>query len=263
MKYERERLSKAIGVLAGFLLGLLLPLGGLFFKALILGQTDRVWVAQEVTDHFFTYAYMALAGLSVFGALGLYLGDLIDRIHYQAKIIDNLKRFIGEEAVRDGLTELYHDRHLLKEVEKEVERSKRYGRLLSSLMIDVDGFRKINEEHGYLAGDYVLKEVASLLSGNIRRVDTIGRYGADEFLIILPAAKKDDAERVADRLMQRVCDHSFKFEKARLAITLSVGLYACAETKSADGWMLIERAKDALLKAKGFGKNQIYTDKEP
>ncbi len=146
--------------------------------------------------------------------LARHLNQEIQRIHLENKL--------NELARRDSLTGLYNRYYFEEALEKEIERSKRYEHPLTFLMIDINGFKAINDEHGHQIGDRVLKKTAGILQENIRDADTVCRYGGDEFLIMMPETG-DGANLVAERFKERLKDWSRKFPILDDPLTLATG----------------------------------------
>jgi diguanylate cyclase (GGDEF)-like protein len=113
----------------------------------------------------------------------------------------------------DGLTQINNKRFFLEFLEREMGRCHRYNRALSLVMFDIDHFKKINDSNGHLAGDYVLRELALLIRGRIRKEECFARYGGEEFSIVMPEAGPDNARRFAEKVRKMVEDHPFTFEQ--------------------------------------------------
>ena len=161
----------------------------------------------------------------------------------------------------DSLTDLYNRRYFMQAGKKEIERSKRYNEQLSLMMIDIDHFKNVNDTYGHIIGDKVLKSLASLLKESIRNVDTVGRLGGEEFGIILPKSSLDKAKRVAERLRKNIEENIFKFDEAKISITISIGITSYHQkTKNMDN--LIHKADLALYEAKKRGRNCVVTNQE-
>lgn len=155
------------------------------------------------------------------------------------------------EAQNDHLTQVYNRRHLDSVLLEEIERAKRYGRKLSVLLVDLDHFKELNDEHGHLKGDAMLKQLSQFLKVSVRPSDFIGRWGGDEFLLICPETGPDAALRFAYRLVE---DFQFLSEGQ---LTLSVGVAGydiVSDLISAQ--MFLDAADKALYKAKTEGRNQ-------
>ena len=175
---------------------------------------------------------------------------------------NNIEHAYHEELFRlakiDGLTEIYNHRHFDDSLDNELERAKRYNRELSLLMIDIDHFKKINDNFGHRAGDHILKELADILVKRSRRVDYVCRYGGEEFSIILPEIDIMGAFRFATTLKENVSSHSFKFENDDISITISIGISDIMEGIDSTE-ELIETADKRLYQAKKMGRNRVIS----
>ncbi len=165
-------------------------------------------------------------------------------------------KLLLKEAITDGLTDLYDHKYLMLKLEEEMERSKRYLRPLSILMVDIDHFKIYNDTFGHTAGDKVLVELARVFRGTSRKVDTIARYGGEEkFVIVLPETKKDGALILAHRL--RKSAEGLKFETGK-GITVSIGIgFYDGSNKELTPEDFITLADEALYRAKANGRNRV------
>ena len=160
-------------------------------------------------------------------------------------------------AITDPLTGLYNRRFFQSRLGVEIERSKRYGRGLSLVMLDVDNFKLLNDHHGHQSGDKVLQELALLLVRQVRNVDLVARYGGEEFAIILLEIERSELLEVAERLCRTVAKMEvLSVLGEKLSITASLGL-ACFPTDAADKSTLIQLADEAMYRSKAFGKNRV------
>jgi len=155
----------------------------------------------------------------------------------------------------DALTFLPNRRKVVVVLQEEVIRSDRYGTPFSISMLDIDHFKKVNDSHGHTAGDMVLRTVAARLREQIRHPDTVGRYGGEEFLIILPNSEIKAAQEQASRLCQRVRELKTEINDHVLSVTISIGV---AQYKiGQENWeQLLNRADTALYQAKNNGRDQ-------
>ncbi len=154
-------------------------------------------------------------------------------------------------AQMDDVTGLTNHRRLLEKLEQELVRAKRYHHELSVMMIDVDNFKKINDRCGHLAGDKVLGEIGTILTKNVRSIDTAGRYGGDEFLVILPHTSRDEAEHLAWRLKKNVAAHPFRVDHQQLHVMMSLGVSSLQNLgEEPNPFSLIHRADQAMFSAK-------------
>ncbi len=161
-------------------------------------------------------------------------------------------------ARTDPLTQLLNRRALLQQLATEVERTRRYNAPLSILMIDVDEFKDVNDTHGHLAGDQVLIEVALLLARTARSVDSVARYGGDEFVIAVPETGEAGAIAFAERLRDKIQSHAFDIGKGQpLKLTVSIGVADFPEAKIESAEDLLECADQALYRAKAGGRNLV------
>ncbi len=159
-------------------------------------------------------------------------------------------------TIVDGLTQIHNKRYLFEALEKELIRARRYERELSLVIFDIDFFKRINDQFGHLAGDYVLRELARVVQERIRRDEVFARYGGEEFVIVLPETNLTGALALAENLRQRVGTHVFIFQGERIPVTISIG---CAQLFKEDKTApdLIQRADEKLYEAKRSGRNQV------
>jgi diguanylate cyclase (GGDEF)-like protein len=169
--------------------------------------------------------------------------------------IRNHEAELEELSQRDALTHLYNRRRLLYRLETELARLRR-GHALSVIMIDLDGFKRVNDRQGHVRGDALLVELAEALSGAVRETDVVGRYGGDEFLIILPDTHAD-AQLVGERVTKEVCRIGTAFDSAT-PVTASVGI-AFGEV-SDDVRTLVQRADENAYRAKQSGGNRVVAE---
>jgi diguanylate cyclase (GGDEF)-like protein len=170
-----------------------------------------------------------------------------------------LHRVILHQAVTDGLTGVFNKRHALQLLNDEVRRAKRYGNPLSILMMDIDYFKKYNDSFGHVQGDLVLQQFAETVKSSLRSTDIIGRFGGEEFFVIMPEAVREAALASAERI--RIAVESAKFPGNRdtdetVTKTVSIGVATLFGTAS-DAPSLISAADEALYRAKRDGRNQV------
>jgi diguanylate cyclase (GGDEF)-like protein len=163
---------------------------------------------------------------------------------------------LTRQAARDSLTGMLNRRSFLVEFERELARVRRGGSVLSVAMFDLDHFKKLNDLHGHPAGDEVLRSIAATMQASIRQPDILGRYGGEEFALLMPDTDAEMAMRVAERIRVSVQMHGVEWNGQVLSITLSGGIAAFAvHGVAADG--LIAAADAALYEAKRAGRNRI------
>lgn len=160
----------------------------------------------------------------------------------------------------DYLTLVYNRRKLIQEAEKELLHTIRYGNSLSLLMIDIDHFKDVNDQYGHQAGDKVLKVLAAICRNRIRRTDIIGRYGGEEFIIILPETNDENAFLVAEDIRNQIAATWIDFQNSKINVTVSIGLKTTYLSENIRIDQLIHDADLALYHAKHNGRNQTSTD---
>ncbi len=161
-----------------------------------------------------------------------------------------------ELLYKDALTDLYNYRFLRIALEREISRAKRFKETFSLIFIDVDNLKAVNDEHGHLFGSQVLKDVAKLLKAHLREIDTIIRYGGDEYIVLLLGAKIEQATMVAERIRHAVNEHSFQDGEQQTRLTVSMGI-ACYPEHAHNAQELISQADKAMYDGKKCGKNQV------
>jgi len=182
---------------------------------------------------------------------------LMKEITQQKEMIQQL----GNLANYDSLTPIYNRRRLVEEAEKEILRLKRYSGCFSILMIDIDNFKEINDEYGHLVGDEIIKSVVRGCQERIRRTDIIGRYGGDEFSILLPNTDNENAQIIAEEICRHIDDMEVIHLNQTIKATVSIGVATAAinSDKEIDLTELLKQADQALYKAKNNGRNRIST----
>jgi diguanylate cyclase (GGDEF)-like protein len=159
-------------------------------------------------------------------------------------------------SIHDGLTGIYNHAFIVEALKDEVERSKRYGSLLSVVLFDIDDFKKVNDTYGHLAGDAVLQKLAELFKGSLRAIDIVGRYGGEEFLAMFPETDGINGYIVAERFRERIEKEAIAYGEEMIKITISGGV--AHYTSGMDVNKLIKVADDNLYTAKREGKNRIF-----
>jgi diguanylate cyclase (GGDEF)-like protein len=192
-----------------------------------------------------------------FAVMGGYVNRLRRRLSDSHRELNLAFERIGQLAIRDELTGIYNRRHLLDELARERSRSERLRTAFSVLLVDIDHFKSINDSFGHAAGDAVLKHVAALAPGAIREVDVFGRYGGEEFLLILPGADLQGAAICAERLRARLESSAVPGIPAGRRVTATIG--AASYVKGEQVAALLRRADEALYRGKGAGRNRVIT----
>jgi diguanylate cyclase (GGDEF)-like protein len=156
----------------------------------------------------------------------------------------------------DELTKALTRHRFFKQARRELVRSQRFGRPLSVVMLDIDFFKNVNDSHGHVVGDQVLQEVARRCLENIREIDIFGRYGGEEFALILPESDLTEAQDVAERLRLAIAKSPFCTNRGDLSITISLGVVSLTP-EATDIEFILDRADQALYIAKRSGRNQV------
>jgi diguanylate cyclase (GGDEF)-like protein len=162
-----------------------------------------------------------------------------------------------ESASRDALTQVYNKRYFLERLHSEFAFARRHGVPLSLIIFDIDHFKQVNDTHGHLAGDYVLAELAKVVSPAIRSEDTFARYGGEEFVIMSRSTDPPSAAVVSERVREAVEAHDFVYEGVPIPVTISAGLAATPHPEVQSPEDLVARADRALYEAKRGGRNQV------
>jgi diguanylate cyclase (GGDEF)-like protein len=167
-----------------------------------------------------------------------------------------------ERAFIDDVTEVYNARYLLEAIDREVRRADRYGRELSLLFLDLDRFKLVNDRYGHLVGSQALRQVSQVLLECVRQVDTLARYGGDEFTIVLPDTGHEAARNVAERIRHLVETTGFEARRGEvMQLTCCVG-YATFPFHGADRTALLDAADKAMYRAKSDGRNRVCSASE-
>jgi diguanylate cyclase (GGDEF)-like protein len=180
-------------------------------------------------------------------SLFLIVQDVTELATYEQKLI--------EMNTIDALTGIYNRRFLETRLKEECERHSRYSRPLSVMMIDIDFFKLVNDNHGHQAGDLVLKNVASKAVSNIRKTDLMARYGGEEFCCLLPETDSVAAEIVAENMRTHIEELENHFHKNLIKVTISLGISSLIPEDSPE--TLLKRADEALYQAKRNGRNRF------
>lgn len=171
----------------------------------------------------------------------------------------NIEAAYHEEIYRmtivDGLTQAHNKRFLVEQLARELARCGRSKRPLSVVMFDIDHFKLINDEHGHLTGDHILKELARRVRSRVRRDEILARYGGEEFVVVLPEATTANALQFAEQIRNLVERDPFIFEEQTIAVTISVGVATVSEEVPSE--TLIKLADDNLYRAKNAGRNRV------
>lgn len=185
------------------------------------------------------------------------VGDTILKYLSGSDVETQYHETIYRMTIIDGLTGVHNKRFLMETLEREIPRARRHGRPLSLLMLDLDHFKNVNDSYGHLAGDFVLKELATTVKSRLRPDDVIGRYGGEEFAILLPETPVLGAAKIADELRALIESRTFDFESEKIRVTVSIGAAQLQEGQDELGF--VKNADERLYGAKRAGRNRVIS----
>lgn len=186
--------------------------------------------------------------------------DRIGRL--EAENLDLLmqNRSLSEISARDALTGLYNRWYVMEKIDSEMNRALRHGSPMSVLMLDLDHFKKVNDSFGHSVGDEVLKNVGQVLRDSCRVYDVPGRYGGEEFCIVLPETRVGNTTQVAERIRSRLASTELPVGEKSIVVTASIGVAgmdSVADEGVVSAAALLDRADRALYAAKHHGRNRV------
>jgi diguanylate cyclase (GGDEF)-like protein/PAS domain S-box-containing protein len=164
---------------------------------------------------------------------------------------------LEKEAAFDELTGAFNRRYILRSIKSEHDRMTRYNRTLSGIMVDLDNFKMINDEYGHLTGDAVLKTFVRMMKATLRTTDIVGRYGGDEFIVILPETDLKTVSLIAERIKKMLSEYAWNILGLRKEFGASFGVFSPQSVNPENMQNFIANIDEALLQAKSKGKNQI------
>jgi len=211
-----------------------------------LGSTNGTYVNEkQVQERALSDGDQVKIGNAIFKYLS---GGNVESSYHEA---------IYRMTIIDGLTEAYNSRYFVEFLDREMARCARYQRPLSLVMFDLDHFKKINDTHGHLAGDFVLREMARRLRSRIRKEELFARYGGEEFVVVLPEAGHQGAMDFAEQIRRLVEREPFNFEEDVIPLTISVGVATIEGQEHVDSALFVKMADDNLYRAKRGGRNRV------
>jgi len=177
--------------------------------------------------------------------------QVTDRTHE----LNQARMKFEELAHQDPLTSLLNRRGFINDAEVEIQRFIRSGRSFSLVLSDIDFFKRFNDEHGHACGDAVLQDVASLLQDHLRDVDRVARWGGEEFILLLPETSADGAQRITEKLREKINNTQFQFENQKFSVAMTFGVATYRSDESLTE--CIARADAALYEGKAEGRNKV------
>ncbi|HEY0480411.1 MAG TPA: GGDEF domain-containing protein [Kofleriaceae bacterium] len=184
-------------------------------------------------------------------------GDAIYKFLSGSNVESAYHEAIHNMAIQDGMTGIHNKRYFSEFLEREIAVCSRHGHPLTLVMFDVDHFKKVNDSHGHLAGDAVLKELAARIRPRIRREDLFARYGGEEFVCVLPSTALPGGIVFAEHLRTLIDERPCRFENLTIPFTISLGVTTLHRETGVDVAALIKRADENLYVAKRGGRNRV------
>ena len=220
--------------------------GALFYLSRLMDLLDEVFAGPSSIG-LFEDLLLSFGIVSI--AVGLYL--FVKNQRNLLNDVEEARNRMAELSITDGLTNLYNSRHFYDRLNEELTRGIRYQRPLSLLLIDIDDFKRHNDEYGHVSGDRVLRRLGRLVLSILRKNDSAYRYGGEEFTVILPETAEGQAVAVAERIRQRF--ENELFENNTKSVSIGVATYRQGE----DSRKFVENADHAMYRAKRAGKNRV------
>lgn len=235
----------------GAVLGLGSPVGCFLLRFWLADPLlRRNWAVTELDYNFLFYAYMTVGTVGAFVAFGYLLGLRSERLKVGNRMLAARVDELHLKSVTDALTGAFTYGYLYEILEIEIQRALTDKTPLSVLLIDIDEFKSINDSHGHLFGDRVIKETAETISAHVRSDDVLGRYGGDEFVVVMPGADGPTAMHVAERVRAGVAKNGY-------LTTASIGVATFDGAREEKPGDLLHAADMNLYQAKRDGRNCV------
>lgn len=191
-----------------------------------------------------------------------YIKKPFDQIEVIARLRSAIRfkrilNMLSDMAMKDGLTGLYNHTLLIELFNGELSKQERTNDTIAFVMLDIDFFKKVNDTYGHATGDIILKELAKILKDSMRIGDIVGRYGGEEFGLVLLSIDRQNVLNLCNRLRRDVEEFSFNNEDIPIRITISIGIYFKEFNDTTSGQEMIRKADDALYRAKKNGRNRV------
>jgi two-component system, cell cycle response regulator len=227
-----------------------------------LGETDNIVQGLNTgADDYITKPYQ-FPELEARMRAMLRVKRLQDELDQKNRELEEVNKRLRKLSITDGLTELYNHRHVHQLLRDEFERSDRTEEPVAVAMIDLDRFKAVNDTYGHPTGDVILYETARILRETAREIDMVGRYGGEEFIVILPNTGEEEAGRFAERVRAAVEAHVYKDDANVIRMTMSSGVAAFPAPGVGSPEALLKKADEALYLAKESGRNRVVRSSE-
>ncbi len=220
----------------------------------LLSQQENVTALGARTDEVGALMKSFTSMLTTIEQQAVEINTFATRLDAAYKELEVTNARLKETSFRDDVTGLYNRRFFSLRLEEEISRFRRFNHPVSVVLLDLDGFKNVNDEFGHAVGDETLREIAQILMKHSRGINVVSRYGGDEFVILLVETSKAGARLYADRIRQVVATFPFSHGKP---ITASFGVASLPDDEAANSEDLFRAADEALYAAKRAGKNQV------
>jgi two-component system cell cycle response regulator len=221
-------------------------------EAIRQGATDYV---VKVGDYLFTIPLVIEKNLTV--------AKIIREREELRKQLEEKNAQLEQMAATDALTGVYNRRHFGRVLEQLFAEAHRYDKDLAAVMIDLDGYKLLNDTFGHQVGDQLLVTAGKVISANMRRMDVAARYGGDEFVLLLPQADCDEASKAATRIREEFYQASASLLKRNEGVTMSIGVASLKQCIASNADQLVNHADQALYKSKAHGRNRTSVAEAP
>jgi diguanylate cyclase (GGDEF)-like protein len=236
---------------AGFLLGLGSPVGAFVLRFWLADPLMRaMWMRHELDYNLLFYAYMGVGTVTSFMVFGYVIGLRSEAERIRNRLLSARVEELHLKSVTDALTGAFTHGYLHEALELEIQQALTSHAPVSVMVVDIDDFKRVNDSHGHLFGDRVIKETSETIAAHVRSEDIIGRYGGDEFVVIMPGADAATALHVAGRVRSSVSKNGF-------LATVSIGVATFDGKHEETPAELFHRADMNLYQAKHDGKNRV------
>ena len=252
MKKEKKELVIAIKAMVGIVAITIVA------ESLIMGLLDAVGISKHTALAIFADA--ALLAVVVAPPIYWLVVRPLRREYKKRVQAESVAEDMSRLAITDPLTHIMNRRGITMGLLEAMAQAERYNTPLTVAMIDIDHFKQVNDEFGHKAGDRVLADLAAILADSLRMPDKVGRYGGEEFLIVLPHTNLTQGRKIAERIRAAVGVGRFSVGAKNAKLTVSIGLTQFQ--KGEDLEQLQSRADQALYEAKGGGRNQVVSSKK-